>query len=378
MNLEEAINNFREQVKDGPLSEAQVVLSGVQPVLRELGWPVDNNPTIVYPEYEIKPPNKKTQYVDFALCHPETNKPLVFIEAKKKKKNTIHVEKGEKQLLQYAFQKNIRLAILTNGQNWKFYAPMEKGTYGERCGCNLIICENNLRECVYRLNRYLRYEEVLNKQAFTAIRKDCEEARAEELAHREIEKTLPDAWQKIVQVNETIFIDLLRRTVNNMCGYQPTEERIQAFLKALVVVPSPHQDTTPPLVSSSEFKGFVLRGKQYQANTSIVILVGVFNKLAGKDPSFLERFFKSDFNWYRDRYRCLAKDKEDLLDPEKTQKLGSGWYIDKTLSRETKVDAIKVACQVFSEGKDDGNKITYGDDLILHLPPKHTRERQSS
>ena len=365
MSLKQTIEDICGQIHNKTWNEAQVKQSVVQPMLRELGWPVDNNPTIVYPEYEIKPPNKQTQFVDFALCKEE--KPLVFIEVKKKKKNIIHVEKGEKQLLQYASQKSVRLAILTNGQNWKFYDPTGQGTYGERCGCNLIICESNLKECVYRLNRYLRYGEVVNKQAFTAIRKDCEKARAEERAHREIEKTLPEAWQKMV--NETALINSLRETVNNMCGYQPTEERAQAFLKALLVPPL-HQDTTPPLVSSSEFRGFVLYGESYQANTSIAILAGVFNELTKFNPLLLKQLTESDFNHYKGRRRCLARNKKLLLNPEKTQQLKSGWYIDKTLNREVTISAIKEACQIAS--------VEYGKDLILYLPPKQTRERQRS
>ena len=134
MNLEQAINNFREQVKDSVLSEAKVRQSGVEPVLRALGWPVHDS-RIVDPEYDVKPGR-----VDFALRHPEKSTLLVFIEMKKSD-NKLGERRGKTAIglcvalkrRSKALEKgtSLPLAILTNGKIWKFYSLLED-EYGWR------------------------------------------------------------------------------------------------------------------------------------------------------------------------------------------------------------------------------------------------------
>ena len=357
MSLQQAINKICADMKKAE-NQADVEDYAVRPLLLALGWP--DQLGIIRRQYR---PDKDSK-VDFALCHPETKKPLVFIEAKSSSTELEH--KGEQQILKYAFAKGTPLVIWTNGKIWKFYYSQGDDDWRQRCFYDLNICVDDREKSTFTLDRYLNFHTVVgNVEAFKdVIQKDYKEARTEAHAHREIENTLPEAWQRIV--NDTLLIELLRETVKEMCGYQPTEERIQVFLKALVPShsTSPTQDTSLP----SGFRGFVLNGKRREHSYTIDILIGVFNELTRINSSFPNLFAQNDFNRYKSRCKCLAKNKNDLLDSKKTRQLESGWYIDTTFSREATISAIRAACQIAS--------VEYGKDLILYLPRKQTRERQ--
>ena len=76
MTLKEHIDDIRNQLKQGALSnEAAVSFGIVQRLFEALGWP-KFKPQIIIPEYAMG-----EQRVDFALCHPP-GKPRVFIEVK--------------------------------------------------------------------------------------------------------------------------------------------------------------------------------------------------------------------------------------------------------------------------------------------------------
>ena len=390
MSLEQTIHEICDQMQNEDWSEADIEDYAVRPLLLALGWPDQRE--IIRRQYPLD-----TGKVDLALRHPETKKPLVFIEAKNSKEK---LEKHEKQLLKYAFAKGTPLTILTNGKIWKFYYSQAEADWTERCFCVLNICEDDREKSTFTLDRYLNFHTVVdNVEEFKdVIRKDCQRARAEEQkaraeerahrekeraeerAHREIEKTLPEAWQKIV--NDTLLIELLRETVKEMCDYQPTEERAQAFLKELSVPAAlhralPSQGTTLSPVSSTEARGFLLNGRRYYANSGIAILVGVLNELINLNPSFAERFVKSDFNFNfrRNWYKYLSKNPDNFQYPDRVKRLDSGWWINRNLSIKMMDDIIQEACKIvelkYVSNRSGRLEIAEGEyDLIVHFPPE--------
>ena len=335
MSLQQAINGICEKI-DKDWNEAQVSQGAVLRMLDALGWPIFN-PSIVFPQYPIG-----GDKVDFALCKEEN--PLIYIEVKNSairvekaqaklfgygfENNNIRlaVEKAEKQLFRYVSIKSVSLAILTNGQNWKFYYPKGDGKPSERCFCDLSIYEDSLEKCVLKLNRYLLYETFVSGDAFIAIEQGYKEAYAT----------------------------------------RPSEERLLSSSQEESMMLSP--------VSAREFVGFVLNGVPHHAKKkkASAILVGVFNALTEIDSSFPQKFAKSGFNFYhyQNRYKYLSRNRNDLPKPEITRQLDSGWWINFNLGRDEIKSVIQGACRIA--------KVIYGEDLILCLPPKLTRERQRS
>ena len=127
MSVKEDIEDIRNRLdNDQYTTEASVSTGIVLRLLIALGWPV-HNPTAVKPEYTVE-----GRRVDFALFAPESRL-RVFIEVKPVEQ----IQAGEEQLFEYATHCGVPIAILTDGQEWRFYHPGGEGSYEERRVCTL-------------------------------------------------------------------------------------------------------------------------------------------------------------------------------------------------------------------------------------------------
>ena len=118
--------------------------------------------------------------IDFALCFPE-NKPIAIIEVKAlgKAVNT------DEQVLTYAFKTGIPVAILTDGQEWHFYLPAERGSLTERRFYKLDLLEREGNEIEKIFTDYLDYK------------------------NKEINTSIPKAWDKLLQDRDSSLIKLI-------------------------------------------------------------------------------------------------------------------------------------------------------------------------
>ena len=199
-------------------NEAAVSQGIVLRLLGTLGWPTYNI-QVVIPEYGVE--GKK---VDFALCHP-LSKPLVFIEAKA----VGNIEGGEPQLFDYAYHEGVPIAILTDGQTWRFFHPIGQGNYKERKVHELDMIEGDSDENAKRLDRYLNYESIRADEAVEAIKKDYETVRQQ----RQVATRLPEAWSKLVEEADEFLLDVVAEKVESLCGYRPTDKQVLDFLNRL-------------------------------------------------------------------------------------------------------------------------------------------------
>ncbi len=162
ITLKEHIDDIRNQLKQGEFSnEAAVSFGIVQRLFEALGWP-KFKPQIIIPEYVME-----GRRVDFALCHPP-GQPLIFVEVKQ----AGNLEGAEEQLFGYAFGAGVPIAILTDGQIWRFFHATGEGKYKEGKVYELDLIESDREESAERLDRYLNYEGVQKGQAITAIKND--------------------------------------------------------------------------------------------------------------------------------------------------------------------------------------------------------------
>ena len=113
VSLKEHIDDICDRLRDKKYPNEQAVRQGiVDPLLRRLGWPTDDT-QVVYPEYPVGDGE-----VDYALCHP-SSRPRVFIEAKR----VGNIKGAEEQLFGYDFRIRVPIAVLTDGQQWRFFHP---------------------------------------------------------------------------------------------------------------------------------------------------------------------------------------------------------------------------------------------------------------
>lgn len=360
MELKDHISDIRSNLKAGRfLNEAAVSSGIVQRILQALGWPV-YDPQVVCPEYTVE-----GKRVDYALCHPK-EKPVLFIEVKSVGKS----EGADRQLFEYAFHKGIPMAVLTDGQEWHFYLPAERGNYEERRVYKLDILERDLGESVTRLTRYLSYKEVCSG-------KSLKDAQADYVAVsrvREVKDTLPLAWCKLIEKQDDLLIELIADKVEDLCGYKPEPDSVANFLKGQLkssveylsrpalrqIKQKPEKVTRQSNLSASDV-GFVLKGQEFKARNAKDCLIQIIEQLAGQDKTFLERFAAIPKHGSKRRY--IARTAEELypLRPEFSKhahQLKSGWWLMTYLSNPLKVAILKMACDVAGLG--------FGKDLVVN------------
>ena len=219
MALKEHIDNVRDKLKNKAYPNEQAVrLSIIDPLLSILGWPTDE-PQIVYPEYPVGSGKK----VDYALCHPQSKDPRVFIEAKQ----VGNIEGAEEQLFGYDSRIRVPIAVLTDGQKWQFFHPTGEGTWAERKICELDFIAGDSEESAECLNRYLNYESIRSDKAIEAIREDYDNL----VRQRKIETGLPETWNVLVQEADENLLKVVAEKTENLCGHRPDDEQVIAFLK---------------------------------------------------------------------------------------------------------------------------------------------------
>jgi predicted type IV restriction endonuclease len=233
--VKEDVLDIRTRLQAGRfVNEASISQGIVLRILGRLGWPTYDT-SVVVPEYGLD-----GRRVDFALCHPPL-KPLVFVEVKQPGEGT----DADRQLFEYAFLRGVQVAILTTGQEWHFYLPAERGAFVERRVYGLDLLERDPDESVERLTRYLEYAATCSGEAYERARSDYRDVARE----REIQRTLPDAWSRLVAEGNEALLALLADKVESVCGFKPEPNTVAEFLQRGLVsngfVPAPIQVPVP-------------------------------------------------------------------------------------------------------------------------------------
>jgi len=373
MNLANHIEDVRAGIKSGRYGNEAAVSQGiVLRLLQALGWPTYDT-QVVCPEFSLS-----GRRVDYGLCHP-SNKPVAFIEVKQIGQS----DGAERQLFEYAFHIGVPLAILTDGQEWNFFLPAEQGDYSERRVYKLDIVERDITESVTRLERYLAYSRVSAGTAIAAAREDYKNVSR----GRQMLSTLPEAWSKLVAEEDEILLELLADKVESLCGFKPDVDTVARFLKesvglrggvqgasqssrTLPLSPPAANQMAGPRASNpsgsgprSEGIGYSFEGRFVSCRNGREILVSVFETLAKRDSTFLERFAARPKHGRTRRY--LARSPEELypdrpdLAREHFFKLESGWCIGTNVSHAQIERIIEMACEV--------SKVRYGKELIVNV-----------
>lgn len=375
MSLTKHIEDVRAGIKAGRYGNEAAVSQGiVLRLLQALGWPTYDT-QVVCPEFSLG-----GRRVDYALCHP-TNKPVAFIEVKQIGQS----DGAERQLFEYAFHVGVPLAILTDGQEWNFFLPAEQGDYSERRVYKLDMVERDVAESVTRLERYLSYAQVSSGAAIAAAREDYKNISRS----RQMLTTLPEAWSKLVAEEDELLLELLADKVESLCGFKPDVDTVARFFRENVGLrgsqqaaaraqettplsppsqsPSPapttRPSTAPPAHARAGGVGYTFEGRFTSCRNGREVLVGVFEALAKRDATFLERFAARPKHGRTRRY--LARSPEELypgrpdLAREHSFRLQSGWHVGTNVSHAQIERIIEMACEV--------SRIRFGKELIVNV-----------
>ena len=91
----------------------------------------------------------------------------------------------------FGYDSRIRVpvAVLTDGQQWRFFHPTGEGTWEERKVRELDFVAIDSEKSAECLNRYLNYESIRSGKAIEVMREDYNNL----VRQRKIESGLPDA-----------------------------------------------------------------------------------------------------------------------------------------------------------------------------------------
>ena len=367
MTLESCIEQIQENLRRGTFQNEAAVSQGVVlKILNALGWDTYDT-QVVAPEYAVG-----GRRVDYALCYPST-KPSAFIEVK-------HVGKGDgadKQLFEYAFHEGVPLAVLTDGQEWHFYLPSGQGAYSERRFYFLDLLERDIKEICFRLDRYLSYTRIKSGEARNSANSDYQDKSRQQ----EAIDVIPKAWYTLLVETDELLVELLSEKVEEICGFKPSREAIEDFLKSQESEPriekkppssssvTTIQETRPKPAQQNHAQhplngiGYRYKGEWHPYSNGIDVMLAILREFSQIDKDFLSRFASRKHGRKR---RWVDRSKSNLypgsphLQDDHSVELIPGWWAGTNYSAASDMpNIIRAACEVMS--------IEFGKDLIARF-----------
>ncbi|MFN4244027.1 MAG: type I restriction enzyme HsdR N-terminal domain-containing protein [Tepidisphaerales bacterium] len=372
VSLEDTIKDIVKRLREGAFRNEQSISTGiVLKLLNQLGWDIFDN-RIVWPEYSTGEGR-----ADYALCVPP-EKPALLIEVKQPGS----AEEGVRQVLSYAFHVGAPFAVLTDGKTWSFYLPAEQGQYEDRRVYKLDLIERTPSESADLLRRFLAFERVKSGEA----RKDAIEAYRSRSRRQESRRALAEAWNELLSDTDAQLVELLSRLVETKVGFPPEEEDVENFLRTQAAPSSstslrasgqfsvkPQQIASPTSSdvgagtlesrastsvvserlsegSSSRSGRLRIKDEVFEYRTAIEGLKLFLQKMAARDPTFLERCAAHpDNSGHRRRYIArspeqLFPNRPDLRD--NSDRIAEGWYLNTNMNNVSKRRVLRFAGEV--------------------------------
>lgn len=199
-------------------SEEATKLHIILPILSALGWDAFNAAEVV-PE-DATDENKR---VDYGLTLQ--GKRRVFIEAKR---IGVKLESHQKQLLGYAFERGVELAVLTNGTEWWFYLPLRPGDWQQRRFEMLDLERTRPYKAAEELTRFLSRSAVASGEAV----ENAQQVFDSVTRRRAVRRALPEVWAAMQAKPDDELVTLIQQRVEAHCGHLPTADEVAELLGA--------------------------------------------------------------------------------------------------------------------------------------------------
>ncbi len=345
--LVQVINNIKKNKKYQNLEESGIKQTIILPIMKALGWnfyDIDE----VQPEYKVK-----EGAVDYALKHNGQIK--VFIEAKRGNEN---LKKDEEQLLKYAFNAGVKLAVLTNGIEWWFYLPSEEGEWEERKFYSLDLYGQEIDEIISKFKEFLLKDYVISDQAYLNAKNLYDLKRRKRI----INDTLKKAWDEIISDSDERLIKLLAERTKDLCGYQPDNEDVKEFLREFVdkysfstkekVRTRTSTKTKGPTKSKEDFTGksiisFSFKGVNYPVKSWQNLLLKIINLMLIENGKEFDKVLILEGR----KRPYFSKNLNDLRQPLKIN--NTDIYVETNLSANSIVKLTRKILSIFGYDESD-------------------------
>ena len=220
------IERIQGYISSGRLTsfdEANTKATAIEPIFRELGWDVVD-PDEVRREYSVG-----SRSVDYALFCDDTAK--VFVEAKR---GGEPLKRHQEQLLHYAFDEGVEIALLTNGAAWWFYLPIRAVNWERRKVAIVELDQQDSTETAQKL------VDVLSKESV------CSGGAIQNAERHQILEALPKVWNQLVSKPDSSIVKLLAEQTHRLCVREPARKEVEQFLSGqLEQIQITSQPTTP-------------------------------------------------------------------------------------------------------------------------------------
>ncbi len=241
--LGDCLKEIREDASISTLNEANAKRRIIERILSLLGW------DIYGPEIEAEY-GVGERRVDYALQINGENK--VFLEAKKPGEN---LDNHQKQLLDYSFERGVKLAILTNGISWWFYLSLKECDWKDRRFDILDISKQEIRHIAGEFDLLLSRQNVGSGKAVQHAESILDRRQKEKI----FRESMPKAWNRIIEdsgngssllvelIKETTE-DIIKETTEDICGLKLQENdvgEISQFIRLhqekWILIPEPQK-----------------------------------------------------------------------------------------------------------------------------------------
>ncbi len=190
----------------------------VNPIVGALGWDV-MKPEEVAREFSVRGGK-----VDYCLRGQMRN--LVLIEVKRAGTD---LGEHQEQLLRYAFDEGVPLAVLTDGLVWWFYLPMAGGSWEQRRFSRTNLRAQRPADAASALHRFLNRDAIVSGGALEEAKREFESQERDRL----VRGALQEAWRQVLSDTQGLLPDLLAEAVKEISGHAPDRDTIVEFLTGM-------------------------------------------------------------------------------------------------------------------------------------------------
>ncbi|MCY3967965.1 MAG: hypothetical protein OXF21_05300 [bacterium] len=350
MDLKDVLEKIRSSAC--PPNEASAKFHVIAPILRALGWDDSDGEQVLF-EYSVGG-GKKGGRVDIAL--KGKGKVLALIEAKAPNADLdTHVE----QVLGYAFYEGVELCVLSTGQEWWLYLPLESGPPPKRRFAVLKLDEDPLEQLAEDFERFLGKNNLSSGQSHSQAKRVLDAS----LEADRLGTEMPKIWNQMLRGPDEELVELIGRRVYYKLSIRPSNEQVRAVLHNLPVpqaasalqaasapptyhgAPQGKVEVTKPSpsvspVSTTKPIEMVLWGQRHPVKSYADILRIVTEKLYERHAAEFHKLLELKGT----KRPFVARDRNALIKPEISYEVASaGYFVDMNLSRAS----IRKRAEVF-------------------------------
>ena len=291
MNIKERLKDLADryaQYKDTILTEEATKHALVLPFIKILGYDI-HNPCEVVPEFIADVGIKKGEKVDYAIMDGNTT-PILLIEVKCCGESLDNYSNSYSQLFRYFTATKAKIAVLTNGYEYRFYSDIDKSNILDKEPFFTFYVNDFQDENIAVLEHFA-------KNSFDA-------SIAEQLKYED--KVAGYISGQSINPSED-FITFIARNALGKNYYEVDKMKIREAIKKTLLPSTSHstiaEDTitvtledNPKTVTNHALISFTFDGKIYKQESYRGMLIEVIKLLDKIKPGKLEELLHAE-NW---------------------------------------------------------------------------------